>query len=447
MRHRFWANHTASDFATLDHANLIAMLPVGAIEQHGPHLPLSVDQAILDGLISATLPLLADDCPVLFLPTLPVGKSNEHAAWPGTLTFSAQTLTAMWREIGDCVAAAGVRKLVLLHSHGGQIAPLDIVARDLRVKHRMLTVAANWFAMGLPDGILTPEEERFGIHAGDLETSMMLALHPDLVRMERARNFVPQTIVLSQDYHLLGLSAAAKLGWQAQDLNAVVALTARHKRAGRVLCGHACALAVRPADEVARQLDLAAKAGVALTVLPTTSLHLQDMAPGRTPRLRGLAPLLEARAAGVRVVLGADNVADAFYPRGSFDQIEVLRPAALAAHLAPADWIDAISTDAARVMGLPTPRIAAGAPADFLLIAGADWDAALRSPTAGRKDGTGGGRNRENAVDVPVNQAVSHDRRLFCGRLFCGRLWRDRVLAQRRFARRRKHLLPSDRDG
>ena len=155
--------------------------------------------------------------------------------------------------------------------------------------------------------------------------------------------------------------------------------------AGRVLCGHACALAIRPEVEVARVLDAAAAAGIALTVLPTTNLHLQDMQPGRSPRQRGLAPMLELRAAGVSVLLGADNVADPFYPHGSYDQIEVLRLACLAAHLNPAEWLGAITTAPALAMGLSAPALAVGQPADFILIEGADWDAALRSARAPRQ--------------------------------------------------------------
>lgn len=165
----------------------------------------------------------------------------------------------------------------------------------------------------------------------------------------------------------------------------IVALTAKHRMAGRVLCGHACSLSIRPETDVARLLDAAASAGVALTVLPATNLHLQDMAPGRSPRQRGLAPMHELRAAGVPVLLGADNVADPFYPRGSYDQIEVLRLACLAAHLNPADWLDAITVAPAQAMGLPAPRLAVGEPADFILIEGADWDAALRSAHAPRQ--------------------------------------------------------------
>lgn len=252
LKHRFWADYTARDFAALDRGSLIAVLPVGAVEQHGPHLPLSVDRDILNGIIAAAVPLIPDDCPAVFLPTCPIGKSNEHSAWPGTLTLSAATLMAMWSEIGESVAAAGVRKLVILNSHGGQIAPMDIVARDLRVKHGMLAVAANWFGMGLPEGLIPAREERFGIHAGEVETSMMLALQPGLVAMAEARDFPPRQAELTG---LLGLSPAGKLGWQMQDLNAAgVAGNAAAGSAatGRMLVDHAARQVVALLGEVQR---------------------------------------------------------------------------------------------------------------------------------------------------------------------------------------------------
>jgi creatinine amidohydrolase len=253
MLHRLWADYTARDFAALPRDRLIAVLPVGAIEQHGPHLPLRVDQAILDGILAATIPLIPDDMPALILPTLPVGKSDEHAAFPGTLTVSAATLMAMWSDIGDSVARAGVRKLVILNSHGGQIAPMDIVARDLRIRHGMLVVAANWFAMGMPEGMFTPEEERFGIHAGDMETSVMRALHPDLVQMDQARDFQPLVAGLGTKH--LGLTPAGKLAWMAQDLhpagacgNAAIATAEK----GRVVIDHAARQIVTLLHEVDR---------------------------------------------------------------------------------------------------------------------------------------------------------------------------------------------------
>ncbi len=252
LKHRFWADYTARDFAALDPSQLIVVLPVGAVEQHGPHLPLSVDRDILDGIIAASLPLIPDDCPALFLPTCPIGKSNEHSAWSGTLTLSAATLMAMWSDIGGSVAAAGVGKLILLNSHGGQIAPMDIVARDLRIRHGMLTVAANWFGMGLPEGLISPSEDRFGIHAGEVETSIMLALHPGLVDMEQARDFPARQAELTGH---LGLSPAGKLGWQMQDLNAAgacgnaVAATAEK---GTALIDHAARQLVALLGEVQR---------------------------------------------------------------------------------------------------------------------------------------------------------------------------------------------------
>ena len=255
MMHRFWADFTARDFAALERESLVAVLPIGAIEQHGPHLPLSVDQAILDGIIAAAVPQIPDTLPALFLPTMPVGKSNEHNAWPGTLSVSAQTLISLLMEIGDSVAAAGVRKLVILNSHGGQIAPMDIVARDLRVRHRMLTIAANWFAHGVPDGLFPEDERRFGIHAGDMETSVMLALHGELVRMEHARDFRPAIADIDRDYSHVGLSPAGKLGWMAQDMNAAGACgnaAAARAEKGRAVIEHAARQLVSLLEEVHR---------------------------------------------------------------------------------------------------------------------------------------------------------------------------------------------------
>lgn len=171
---------------------------------------------------------------------------------------------------------------------------------------------------------------------------------------------------------------------EAQGLDEIVRLTAAHGLAGRVLCGHACSLSVRPEAEVARVLAAMAEAGVALCVLPATNLWIQDSAPGRTPRLRGLAPLHEARAAGVSVMFGADNVSDPFYPFGSYDPLEILRLACTTAHLDPELWLDAITTAPARALGFTPPALAPGAPADLMLVAGTDWHDALRRPAARR---------------------------------------------------------------
>ncbi|MCJ0761658.1 creatininase family protein [Variovorax terrae] len=229
LKSRYWADLSARDFARLqaspEIAQAVAVLPVAAIEQHGPHLPVSVDTTLVDSVVAASLPHLPDDLPVLFLPTQQVGKSNEHLRFPGTLTLSAETLIRVWMELGECVARAGFKKLVLLNSHGGQVSVMDIVGRDLRVKHDLIVYSSNWFTLPLPpevDGLFTAQEHRFGIHAGDMETSMMLATpSAPYVDMAQARDFDSSARVRAADFPILGNGRSAKLGWQVQDYNAM----------------------------------------------------------------------------------------------------------------------------------------------------------------------------------------------------------------------------------
>ena len=216
---RYWSDHSSEEFSRLDHRRIVAVLPVGATEQHGPHLPLSVDAAVNSGIVAAVAAKLPETSQVLFLPAMPVGKSDEHLRFPGTLTLSAETLIRVWTEIGASVANCGVRKFVLFNSHGGQIAIMDIVTRELRRKHNMLAFSLNWFGLGMPDGVYGDHELKHGIHAGDMETSVMLALRPDLVNMSKAKNFHPLTEEFARDYRHIGLTGGAKPGWQTQDLH------------------------------------------------------------------------------------------------------------------------------------------------------------------------------------------------------------------------------------
>lgn len=170
----------------------------------------------------------------------------------------------------------------------------------------------------------------------------------------------------------------------ARGIDAIITETARRGMKGRVLCGHGCALSVRPADEVARVLARGAEAGIGLTVLPECNAYLQDAQPGRTPRLRGLAPLHEARAAGIGVMLGSDNVRDAFYPYGDYDLFSVFRTAVLSAHLEPEAWIGAISSTPAGWAGQDM-ALQEGGPADFIRIRAADLDDAVSRPGAARE--------------------------------------------------------------
>ncbi len=223
---RFWVDLSTRQFAQLaaspELAATVAVLPVAATEQHGPHLPVCVDTALVDGVVAACLPHLPAGLPVLFLPTQQVGKSNEHIRFPGTLTLSAPTLMNVWMELGASVARAGIRKLLLFNSHGGQVSVMDIVARDLRSAHDLIAYHSCWYNLPLGDavtGLFPPEEHRFGIHGGDMETSMMLALRPDLVDMAQARQFASSSQTRAAKYPILGNGVSAKLGWQMQDYN------------------------------------------------------------------------------------------------------------------------------------------------------------------------------------------------------------------------------------
>ena len=224
---RFWSDLTTADFASLELARTIAVLPVAAIEQHGPHLPLSVDTDIANGVVAASLPHIAPDLPALFLPTQAVGYSPEHTAFGGTLTLKAETVLRLWTEIGECVAASGVKKLVLFNAHGGQVGLLDVVARDLRARLGLLVYSVNWFHLPLLDdegrdlnAMFSTEEHRFGIHGGEIETSLMLAIAPERVRMEHAANFASKSQDRAGRFSILGNGKSAKLGWQMQDYNA-----------------------------------------------------------------------------------------------------------------------------------------------------------------------------------------------------------------------------------
>ena len=221
---RFWSDLSTRDFAqwkASGHAaHTVAVLPVAAIEQHGPHLPLSVDATLLQGVIDAALPQLPANLPVLFLPPQNVGLSPEHIRFPGTLTLSPATVIALWTEIGECVARAGVKKLLLFNGHGGQVSVMDIVARELRTRCDLIVYSASWFSLPLPDAVagqFSAQEHRFGIHAGEIETSMMLHLAPGTVRLEHARDFRSTSQDRSEQYAILGNGKSAKLGWQMQD--------------------------------------------------------------------------------------------------------------------------------------------------------------------------------------------------------------------------------------
>lgn len=214
-----WQDLATTDFARVDPRRTIALLPVAAIEQHGPHLPLATDAAINAGLVRATLARLPSDASVLVLPALPVGDSLEHTAFPGTLSVDLDALLGLWLAVGRSVARAGVRKLVILNSHGGQRGHVDQAALRLRVECGLLVVRAHSFGLGMPPGLFEADELAHGIHGGAVETSLMLHLHPQLVRREAIADFRSLGQTLAARGGLLGVEKPVGIGWMSQDLN------------------------------------------------------------------------------------------------------------------------------------------------------------------------------------------------------------------------------------
>lgn len=252
---RRWEDLTWQDFAHLDGGRSVAVLPVAAIEQHGPHLPLATDAMINRGILEHALAKVAADTPLLILPAFPVGRSDEHAAFPGTLTLGAETLSRVWFEIGQSVHRAGLRKLVMVNSHGGQPQICDIVAQDLRMRLDMLAVVANTFAFGEPEGLFPEEERRHGIHAGAYETSILLHLQPASVRTALVDAFQPASVAHAKAHRELRFHEGVTIGWATQDLHPLGACgDARlaSAAAGRALVEHVAARLAMLLDEVSR---------------------------------------------------------------------------------------------------------------------------------------------------------------------------------------------------
>jgi creatinine amidohydrolase len=216
---RDWTAIAWSGVTKRDAARWIAVLPLAATEQHGPHLPLRTDVLIAEAYLARVRELLPASVPATFLPAEEIGISTEHTDFPGTLTLTPEQALRKWGAIGDTVARNGIKKLVMVTSHGGNSAAMTIVAQQLRASHRLLAVTTGWSRFGAPDGLFTPQELRHGIHGGAVETSIMLARYPDQVRTDAIANFAPLSIAMERDFRRLSTHRPAQLAWQAQDLH------------------------------------------------------------------------------------------------------------------------------------------------------------------------------------------------------------------------------------
>lgn len=255
----WWQDLTPQGVARRAARGGVALLPLAAIEQHGAHLPLSTDLDIANGLVAAALPRVRADVPVCVLPPLAVGLSLEHTGFAGTLSLRPETALAVLCQLGDSVARAGFRRLVLFNSHGGNKALVDLAALKLRVAYGMLVVRANYFRFAPPPGVFDADELRHGLHGGALETSMMLHLAPHAVRHEALGDCRSLGAHMAADGCLLGPEGEAGFGWMAQDLHpSGAAGNAQRATAalGALLVDHFAARLAQLIDE-AHDFDLA----------------------------------------------------------------------------------------------------------------------------------------------------------------------------------------------
>src|SRR4051812_20620163 len=216
---RDWTNIHWPDIDRAEAARWIAVLPLAATEQHGPHLPLETDVLIGEAYLARVRKLLPQTIPATFLPIQPIGISTEHTDYPGTRTLPTEVALRAWMALGESVARAGVRKLVMVTSHGGNSAAMTLVAQDLRAQRGLLAVTTSWSRLSAPEKLFAAEEVRHGIHGGAVETSIMLARYPHSVRKEAIAKFEPSSVALEQRYRWLSTQRPAAFAWQAQDLN------------------------------------------------------------------------------------------------------------------------------------------------------------------------------------------------------------------------------------
>ncbi|ERP97457.1 creatininase [Labrenzia sp. C1B10] len=218
-KHFFWNELNASDFAALDPERTIAILPTASTEQHGPHLPIATDVAIAQGMLAETRKQLPEDLDILVLPVQEIGKANEHVYGPGTLSLGAELLIPVWTAIGQKVSEAGIRKMVIVNSHGGNTDIISIVSRELRVRYEMAVLVTHWGRFGHPEGMISAHESKFGIHGGEVETSLMLHFRPELVRMDKAENFISKAEEMLENSKYIQPTPPHALAWIAHDLN------------------------------------------------------------------------------------------------------------------------------------------------------------------------------------------------------------------------------------
>lgn len=197
----------------------LALLPLGAHEYHGEHLPFETDWIIAEAFAKALTLETKEQFHIALLPVEKIGYSIEHMDITGTQTLTFSDAIKRWIKIGENCYHKGIKRLLLLNAHGGNSPLMSIVISELRRRLSMLAVATSWSRFGLPQGLIEPSQQHLDIHGGFIETSLMLYLAPEKVHMEKAKNFHNKQADMIANYRHLRAYGPHAFGWTMRDLN------------------------------------------------------------------------------------------------------------------------------------------------------------------------------------------------------------------------------------
>lgn len=212
---RFLPRLTSKQVKELPKEQALVILPIGAIEQHGPHLPVMTDTLIGEATLTQAMEKVDASHQVWLLPPVSYGKSNEHLGLPGTISLSASTLQGVVLDIAESLHLSGFRKLLLFNTHGGNVDLLNMVSREIRIKYGMTVFYMSPSSLGGAADLMLPEELEYGIHGGDYETSIVMAIKPDWVQEEYLVSEVPDVTGLG----FLTLEGKIRFAWRMADIS------------------------------------------------------------------------------------------------------------------------------------------------------------------------------------------------------------------------------------
>ncbi|EIJ80420.1 Creatininase [Bacillus methanolicus PB1] len=212
----FLGRLTSKQVEELPKQKALVILPIGAVEQHGPHLPIYTDSLIAEGVLKAVCNYLNEDDNIWILPAIPYGKSTEHLGYAGTISLSGSTLQLIVKDIATSLQKSGFRKLVLFNTHGGNHDLLNMIARDIRIETGLITFRLNSYDFDVAEDIITKQEAAYGIHGGEVETSLVLSFKSEWVKKELCPSEIMQFPMKIKHLQLKGNNYFA---WKMEDIS------------------------------------------------------------------------------------------------------------------------------------------------------------------------------------------------------------------------------------